>query len=180
MTEYQTRVIQALIGLIYKKDDFDLDILRKYIGKKIGDRFYKLKNSFKVVAYETQMEDWAMNIVTNMLAGDAFFESWKEEYPNPDKIDLEKLFKKFTDKIIKQIQKIYDKYLKMRIEGIGDAYELPTDKFGQVLELDDIGKKKRTRVRGISDGDDEEEFASDEIRPEDPEENESYDEEAED
>ena len=78
---------------------------------------------------------------------------------------------------IKQIKKIYDKYLEMRIEGIGDAYELPTDKFGQVLELNNIGKKRRIRVRGISNGDDEEEFVEDEIRPDD--ENESYDEEEE-
>jgi len=178
MTEYQTRVTQALKGLIYKEDNFDLDLLQKYIGKKIGDKFYKLKSSFKVVAYETQMEDWAMDIITNMLSEDAFFSNWKEEYPDPNKIDLEKLFKKFTDKIIKQILKIYDKYLIMRTEGVGDAYELPMDKFGEVLELNNIGKKKRTRIRGISNGDDEEEFIEDEIRPDD-EEDKSYDEEKE-
>ncbi len=178
MTEYQTKVAQALIGLIYQKNNFDLDILQKYIGKKIGDRFYKLKSSFKVVAYETQMEDWAMDIITNMLTEEAFFSNWKEEYPDSDKIDSTQLFKKFTDKIIKQIQKIYDKYLEMRIEGVGDAYELPVDKFGQVLDLDNIGKKKRTKVRRIQDDDDENgDFASDEIRPDD--EDKSYNEEEE-
>lgn len=179
MTEYQTRVAQTLKALIYKEDNFDLDILQKYIGKKIGDRFYKLKNSFKVVAYETQLEDWAMDIVANMLSEDAFFENWKEEYPDSSKIDTEKLFKKFTDKITKQIKKIYDKYLTMRIDGVGDAYELPVDKFGEVLDLNNIGKSKRTKVRKIHDDDGENgEFASDEIRPDD-EEKESYNEEEE-
>jgi len=178
MTEYQIRVAENLKALIYKEDNFDLNILQKYIGRKIGDRFYKLKSSFKVVAYETQMEDWAMDIVTNMLAEDAFFSNWKGEYPNPDKIDAEKLFKKFTDKIAKQIQKIYDRYLEMRMEGVGDAYELPVDKFGKVLELNNIGKKKREKVRGISNGDDEGEFIEDEIRSDDEEEK-FYDEEEE-
>ena len=132
MTEYQIKVVQAVVGLIYQKNNFDLDILQKFIGKKIGDKFFKLRISRPDIKYAHLIEDWAMDIITNMSAEDAFFSNWKFEYPDLNKIDKEKLFKKFKDKIEKQVQKLYEKYLKDLINGYGLAYQdlkqLPEEK----------------------------------------------------
>lgn len=123
MTEYQLKVVQALMGLIYQKNGFDLNILQKFIGKKIGDKFFKLRANYPDAQYAHLMEDWTMDIITNMSAEDAFFSNWKFEYPDSDKVDKEKLFKKFKDKIEKQVQKLYEKYLKDLINGHGLAYQ---------------------------------------------------------
>lgn len=143
MTEYQKRVVQALIGLVYQKDDFDLNILQKFIGKKIGDKFFKLGASRPGIKYVHLINDWVMDIITNMSGEEAFFSNWKFEYPNSNKIDKEKLFKKFKDKIEKQVQKLYEKYLKDLINGYGLDYQgleqLPEQLSGQLPEeADDL------------------------------------------
>ena len=126
MTDYQNRVIQSLKNLIYQADNFNLDLLQKFIGKKIGDKFYKLKNLFEIVSYEQEMEDWTMDIITNMLAG--FFVNWKTEYPNPDTIDEELLFNKFKGKVETQVNRIYEDYVNMRQAGFCDAYQISEDR----------------------------------------------------
>lgn len=123
MTAYQIKVVQAVVGLIYQQNSFDLDILQKFTGKKIGDKFSKLKTNRPDIQYGDLVEDWTMDIITNMSGKEAFFSNWKEENPNPQKINKESLLKKFTNKIEKQVQKLYERFLKDLIDGYGLNYQ---------------------------------------------------------